>query len=203
MIKLESSMRIFKFIVISIFIYFSVVTNAAQTNLKPADLINAMQSNGHILMLRHSIAPGFGDPDNIQIGDCSTQRNLDESGRNQSKNIGAWLKLNNIKPSAIYSSQWCRCLDTARLLNIGEVEELPSLNSFFQMTENREPNLNHLKQFISIQKPNKSLIIMVTHSVTISAISGQSVASGDGVLLKLNNNSHYEFVSVVRPKLDQ
>lgn len=178
----------------------------AFSNVKVVDksdsaMIAAMQSTGHILMIRHAIAPGFGDPDNIQIGDCSTQRNLDESGRKQSKQIGAWLKSHNITPSAIYSSQWCRCLDTARLLDLGDVKELPALNSFFQMTENRESNLKNLNEFMSKLDTENKLIIMVTHSVTISAISGETVASGNGVLLKLNNTKPFEFLSVVKPVL--
>ena len=164
-------------------------------------LMKAMQSKGYILMLRHAIAPGFGDPDDIEIGDCSTQRNLDEQGREQSRQIGVWLKRNNITPSAIYSSQWCRCLDTARLLDLGEVKELSALNSFFQMAENRESNIKNLKQFISEQHTDKNLIIMITHSVTISAIAGQSVASGDGILLKLNKNASHEFISAIIPDI--
>lgn len=161
-------------------------------------LIETMKSGGHILMLRHAQAPGYGDPDNIKLGDCSTQRNLNDSGREQSTKIGKWLKDNNIKPSAIYSSQWCRCLETAKLLDLGSVEELTALNSFFQKPQDREPNLRDLRKFITQQTPDSDLIIMVTHSVTISAISGQSVASGDGVLLKLNNSDLYEFVGVVK-----
>ena len=189
-----------------IFFLFLGINVSAFSNVKAVDksdsaMIAAMQSTGHILMIRHAIAPGFGDPDNIQIGDCTTQRNLDESGRKQSKQIGAWLKSHNITPSAIYSSQWCRCLDTARLLDLGEVKELPALNSFFQMTENREPNLKNLNEFMSKLDTENKLIIMVTHSVTISAISGETVASGNGVLLKINNTKPFEFMSVVKPVL--
>ncbi len=164
-------------------------------------LIKAMQSKGHILMIRHAIAPGFGDPDNIKIGDCNTQRNLNHQGRKQSREIGSWISDNGIKPSAIYSSQWCRCLDTARLLNLGKVEELKALNSFFQMPQNRDANLSALKEFMVNQIPDNNLIIMVTHSVTISAISGQNVASGNGVLIKLNQSAPYEIIGVVNPSL--
>ncbi len=160
-------------------------------------LIKAMQDGGHILMMRHANAPGFGDPDNFQIGDCSTQRNLDEQGRQQAVKIGDKLRSNNIETDAVYSSQWCRCLDTARLLDMGTVTEMPPLNSFYQMPQNREPNLHALKQFIAEQKTDSKLIIMVTHHVTIAAISGQNVASGNAVLLKLNESAPYEFVGVV------
>lgn len=183
---------------LTLFLSFSLNIQADENNEK---IIKAMQSGSHILMLRHANAPGYGDPDNIKIGDCDTQRNLDERGRKQATEIGQWFSKNNIKPKAIYSSQWCRCLDTARLLDLGEVKELTALNSFFQKTENREPNLNALTKFINEQASNESLIIMLTHSVTISAISGQNVAPGNGVLLKLNESKPYEFISVVKPDL--
>ena len=176
---------------------FSLNVHADESS---SQLIKAMQSKGHVLMLRHAIAPGYGDPDNIKIGDCNTQRNLDSSGRQQSTEIGNWLRQYDIQPSAIYSSQWCRCLETAQLLNLGEVNELNALNSFFQMPQNRDKDLTALKSFIAKQDSDQNLIIMVTHSVTISAISGQNVASGNGVLLKLNSSGSYEFVAVVNPK---
>ena len=164
---------------------------------KPSSLIKAMQVGGHILMIRHANAPGFGDPDTFKISDCSTQRNLDEEGRIQSIKIGEWLQSHKIKPSAIYSSQWCRCLETARLLDLGSVNVFPPLNSFYQKPQNREPSLKNLKQFIAEQTPENDLIIMVTHHVTIAAISGKNVAAGEGVLLKLKPSAPYEFVGVV------
>ena len=193
-------MRLFMFYLfnLTLLLSFNFNAHAKDDNSK---LIKAMQSDGHILMIRHAIAPGYGDPDNIKIGDCSTQRNLDDQGRKQSAKIGEWLRSNNIKPSAIYSSQWCRCMDTAKLLNLGKVQEFSALNSFFQMPQNREADLRTLKQFIGKQAIDNSLIIMVTHSVTISAIAGQSVASGDGVLLKLNKSAPYDFVGVVSAKV--
>ena len=79
---------------------------------------------GTVLFMRHALAPGFGDPDHFSIKDCSTQRNLDETGRAQAQSIGAKLAAANIKFSAIYSSYWCRCLETAQLLGLGAVTPL-------------------------------------------------------------------------------
>ncbi len=190
---------------LNLLILFSFDSSALADNnnitQKNAALITAMQKGGHVLMIRHAKAPGFGDPDNIKIGDCGTQRNLDQNGRIQATKIGDWLRSNKIEVNAVYSSQWCRCLDTAQLLHVGMVKELPALNSFFQMPQNREPSLRALKKFIASQSTNKKLIIMVTHHVTIEAISGQNVASGDGVLLKLNTLAPYEYVGVLSDDL--
>ena len=158
------------------------------------EMIARMEAGGHILMIRHALAPGTGDPANFRIGDCSTQRNLDDRGREQAKAIGDWLRSNGITSARVFSSQWCRCIETAKLLGLGSVSELPALNSFYELTQNREPNLKALRKFIAEQPSNGDLIILVTHLVTISAIANQGVSSGEGVLLKLNEDAPYEIV---------
>ena len=157
-----------------------------------AEMIERMKTGGHILMIRHALAPGTGDPANFRVGDCSTQRNLDDRGREQARAIGDWLRSNGITSAEVYSSQWCRCLDTAKLLGLGTVAQLPALNSFYELTQDREPNLKALKKFIAKQPSDGALIILVTHLVTISAIANEGVSPGEGVLLKLNQDAPYE-----------
>ena len=154
-------------------------------------IVKQLQEGGRILMIRHAIAPGGGDPDDFEIDDCSTQRNLSENGRRQAEQIGQWLRHQGLSEARLYSSQWCRCLETARLLNLGEVIELPALNSFFDRPQDREPNLRALRAFISEQPADGELIIMVTHYVTIAAISGEGVSSGTGVVLQLTGDGEY------------
>jgi phosphohistidine phosphatase SixA len=159
-----------------------------------AEMIMRMKAGGHILMIRHALAPGRGDPANFRIGDCSTQRNLDDRGRKQAKAIGDWLHSNGIISARVYSSQWCRCLETAELLEMGSVAELPALNSFYELTQDREPNLKALRTFITQQSSDGVLIILLTHFVTISAITNEAVSSGEGVLLELNEDAPYEVI---------
>jgi broad specificity phosphatase PhoE len=157
-------------------------------------MIEKMKAGGHVLMMRHALAPGTGDPANFQIGVCSTQRNLDDRGRAQASAIGKLLRSEGITSAKVYSSQWCRCLETAELLQLGAVAELPALNSFYELTQDREPNLKALRKFIGKQPSNGELIILVTHQVTISAIANEFVSSGEGVLLRLNTDAPYEIV---------
>ncbi len=159
-----------------------------------AEMFERMKTGGHILMLRHALAPGTGDPANFQIGDCSTQRNLDDRGREQAAAIGKLLRSKGIASARVYSSQWCRCYETAELLAVGSVAELPALNSFYELTQDREPNLKALREFIAEQPHDGALVILVTHFVTISAIAGEGVSSGEGVLIKLNDDEPYEIV---------
>ena len=94
---------------------FSVPISAASEN----ELVLQMQSGNAVLMIRHALAPGIGDPEEFDINDCSTQRNLDNAGREQAQAIGQWLRDHGIKNVKLFSSQWCRCMDTARLMGMG------------------------------------------------------------------------------------
>jgi len=159
-----------------------------------AEMIERMKTGGHILIIRHALAPGTGDPANFRIGDCSTQRNLDDRGREQAGAIGKFLRSKGITSARVYSSQWCRCLETAELIDMGSVAELPALNSFYELTRDREPHLKALKKFIAEQPSDGVLVILVTHLVTISAIADEGVSSGEGALLKLSRGAPYEIV---------
>lgn len=163
---------------------FSVPISAASEN----ELVLQMQSGNAVLMIRHALAPGIGDPEEFDINDCSTQRNLDNAGREQAQAIGQWLRGHGIKNVKLFSSQWCRCMDTARLMGMGEVTPLPALNSFFESPQDREPNLSALRKFIQNESKPGELIIMVTHQVTISGITGNWTDSGHGKLVRPGND---------------
>jgi phosphohistidine phosphatase SixA len=173
---------------------FLIAMPTAASAADQSDVINRLKAGGHILMIRHALAPGNGDPPNFKIGDCATQRNLDDTGRDQARSIGVWLRNNDVTSARVYSSQWCRCLETARLLNLGPVQELAALNSFYERTQDRGPNLKALNDFISQQPVKGELIVLVTHFVTISGIAGTGVSSGEGVLLALHEEAPYTVV---------
>jgi broad specificity phosphatase PhoE len=156
-----------------------------------------LSAGGRVLMIRHAYAPGTGDPADFRIGDCATQRNLNEVGREQAQRIGGWLRAQGVAAARVYSSQWCRCLETAKLLGLGSVMELPALNSFYGRPEDREPNLSALREFLAQQPAQGQLIVLVTHFVTISAIAGQGVSSGEGVLLALDGRGGFAVVQSV------
>lgn len=156
----------------------------AAAALPPAELARP----GRVLMLRHAQAPGFGDPPEFRIGDCATQRNLDAGGRAQAARIGQRLAAAGIARARVYSSQWCRCLETARLLNLGAVTELPALNSFFGREQQRDARIDELRMFLAGLPVDGPPVVLVTHQVTVSAIAGQGIASGGGVVLQLDGS---------------
>ena len=140
---------------------------------------------GHVLFLRHALAPGFdanGEPDKFKIDDCSTQRNLNSAGRKQAKIIGEKFIEKGIRFRKIYSSQWCRCLETAELLKLGEVIPESSLNSGFNGIFKTEKSLSTLRNILKTLNNEKAPVLMVTHYGTISAITGINVESGGVVV---------------------
>jgi broad specificity phosphatase PhoE len=144
---------------------------------------------GRVLILRHALAPGVGDPANFRLGDCSTQRNLDATGRKQAVALGQRLAQAGIGSARVFSSQWCRTLETARLLALGPVTELPPLNSFFELAENRDSNITALRRFLAKLPADGPLVVLVTHQVTISAITGVYASSGGGVILQVDGSA--------------
>jgi phosphohistidine phosphatase SixA len=157
----------------------------ALANASELNLATRLQQGGHVLMMRHAYAPGFGDPPGFKLDDCSTQRNLDTGGRAQATAIGDWLRRQGVRGAQVYSSQWCRNLETARLLNLGPVTPLPALNSFFEREQDRVGILVALNAFLARQPADGPLLILVTHFVNIEAIAGSGVGSGEAVLLQL------------------
>lgn len=143
----------------------------------------ALRAGHGVALLRHAIAPGTGDPANFRIGDCSTQRNLSDAGRDQARRIGERFRENGIATARVYSSQWCRCLETAELLGLGPVEELPALNSFFRRSGLRGPQTRDIKEWLAKRDRDRPLVL-VTHQVNITALSGVYRASGELVVIR-------------------
>ena len=158
-----------------------------------ADLAKDLNDGQHVLLMRHADAPGFGDPPGYQLDKCSTQRNLGELGKKQSQVIGQWLKGQGITSAKVLSSPWCRCLDTARLLNLGAVISAPELGSFFDDMSLEKQQTKNLEKLIKAQlaNPSKAPLILVTHHVNIQAYTGKVVSVGDMVLVKVNQNGQY------------
>lgn len=157
----------------------------------------ALASEGHVALLRHAIAPGGGDPREFRIGDCGTQRNLSEEGREQARRIGARLRENGIGSARVFSSQWCRCLETAQLLGLGPTSELPVLNSFFQRPERRERQTRALEEWLAGQALD-GLLVLVTHQVNITALTGVFPASGELVVIRRSESGGISVVGSVQ-----
>lgn len=139
---------------------------------------------GTVLLLRHALAPGTGDPPGFTLDDCSTQRNLSSAGREQAMALGDRLRASGISEARVFSSRWCRCLETAELLEVGEVQPDPALDSFFQRRAEGPGRTAAAQERIRSLAPGPP-VVMVTHQVNISALTGQFTASGAGVVIRM------------------
>jgi phosphohistidine phosphatase SixA len=146
-------------------------------------LWQAVRSGDALVLMRHAIAPGTGDPETFTIGKCQTQRNLSEDGRRQARAIGDRFRANGIHQANVFSSQWCRCLETAELLGLGPVEELRVLNSFFQNYERRDTQTAGLKSWIALQNLDQPTVL-VTHQVNITGLTQIYPGSGEMIVVK-------------------
>ena len=174
-------MRVINIILI---IFFSL-TNEIRAEITDK-ILNELQNGGNIIFIRHAYAPGGGDPENFDISDCSTQRNLNDNGRNQSKKIGNLSKTNEVAVDKVISSEWCRCKETA-LIAFNEFKTKNFLNSFYspKFAKNKKKQIKNLKNYINNWDDNKNLVL-VTHYVVISEVLDYASRSGEIVISDRN-----------------
>jgi phosphohistidine phosphatase SixA len=154
-----------------------------------SELSELLKKPDHVLLMRHAIAPGIGDPAGYKLQDCKTQRNLDTTGRAQAQKTGQWMKSQGVSDAIVFTSAWCRCKETAENLAFSMPVLEPSLNSFFDdMRQGPQSNLN-LQKFIvnQLKIKGEKALILVTHHVNIAAFTGENIGSGDMVLAKVNS----------------
>jgi len=137
--------------------------------------------DANIVFMRHALAPGTGDPGNFDITNCNRQRNLDEAGRRQAKEAGDFFRAEQVEFHQILSSRWCRCTETASLLDLGPFTTFNGLNSFFNGHVDKAETIALLKQKLATLD-RKSVTLLVTHQVVIRAITNISPSSGGLVL---------------------
>ncbi len=170
-------MKFIKFLLL----IFITINSPVKADLNQ-NMIYELKQGGKLIFIRHAHAPGGGDPINFDINKCSTQRNLSDSGRKQASEIGSFFKKNNIQVNKVYSSEWCRCKETA-LFAFNEFETKNFLNSFFssKFAKNKDSQIEKLKEFIN-NWDGKNNIIFVTHYVVISEILNYAPSSGEIVI---------------------
>ena len=175
----------FKRIIIIFFIGILNINNNAFSDDK---ILKSLKDGKKLVFIRHAIAPGNGDPNNFDINDCSTQRNLNENGIEESKKIGLFFKNNKIKIDKVLSSQWCRCKDTAKYA-FKNFKTFDALNSFYdeKFAANEAKQIKDLKNYIKRWNSDKNLVL-ITHFVVISSIFNTGASSGEIIISDKNFN---------------
>jgi phosphohistidine phosphatase SixA len=141
----------------------------------------ALRQPGAVAVMRHALAPGTGDPPGFTLGDCSTQRNLDERGRRQARRIGEAFRARGIRVDRVLTSEWCRCRETAELLELAPVEPLPALSSFFGDRVRGEAQTEATEAFLR-GLPKGLRVVLITHQVNVTALTGVYPSSGEMVV---------------------
>lgn len=142
-----------------------------------------LQRGGQVVMIRHGLTdPGVGDPPNFRVGDCGTQRNLNEEGRRESRRLGDALRMRNVPVGQVLSSPWCRCVDTARLAFGREAEVHPALGNVFGRHDREATQLLDLRKLVRAPAAGGNLFL-VTHGSTTLALTGVSPATAEMVVL--------------------
>ena len=169
-------------------IIFFINIFAVNSAYSVEEVLTSLKEGGKIIFISHALAPGNGDPENFDLNDCSTQRNLNQRGIEQSKFIGNIFNKNHIKIENVYSSEWCRCIDTAKFA-FKNYQTFSALNSFYDLRfeANEERQITQLKEFINQWKGNEN-IIFVTHFVVISSMLNIGTSSGEIVITDKNLN---------------
>lgn len=150
-----------------------------------------LASGEYVGLIRHALAPGNGDPDEFSLRDCATQRNLSEEGRDQARRIGSRIT-QAVGAVDVYSSQWCRCLETARLLGFGDVREMPAFNSFYQRYEREPAQTKAMRSWLRQRDVTKPTVV-VTHQVNITSLANMYAGSGEIVFVSTSADGTVQF----------
>lgn len=158
------------------------LTVAGASAALAADAWDALKEPGTVAIMRHALAPGTGDPPDFELGNCGTQRNLNDAGRAQARAIGDAFRAHNIDVDRVLTSQWCRCRDTAELLDLGPVEAFPPLNSFYEDRSTGDRQTRETRELLA-NLPEDERVVLVTHQVNISALTDEFPSSGEVFVL--------------------
>lgn len=162
-----------------------------------ADAWQALRDGGTVAILRHARAPGGGDPPGFRIEDCATQRNLSAEGREQARRTGERFRAEGVQVRRVLSSRWCRSLETARLA-FDAAEPFPPLDSLFGRPVGREGPTDAMREVIRDWRGQDGVLVLVTHQVNITELTGLRPAEGEVVVLKPSDRTGFDPVGTLR-----
>jgi len=167
--------------------FVAALLSLVHVGVSASTLAEKLRSADYVLLMRHALAPGVGDPQGYSLDRCETQRNLDAQGKQQAVRAGNWLRQQGIDKAKVLSSVWCRCQQTAELLAYGPVSIEPSLASFFDTPDRAEAQNQVLQRMLvnMLSQPHRKPLILVTHHVNILQYVGENIGSGDMVLVRV------------------
>ena len=168
----------------------------ARSAVEGEDVAARLRAGGVVIAFRHALAPGTFDPPGFRLGQCSTQRNLNDAGRAQAQRIGAWFRQQGLQPAAVRSSPWCRCMDTATLA-FGRADAWRALGSPRAGTEETNAaSLAELRRAVASASAERGRFeVWVTHMFVLSDLVGGGANSGEGLVLRSTGNGRPEVLA--------
>jgi phosphohistidine phosphatase SixA len=171
-----------RFVLVAVLLSFCTAADVASAD--EAEAWAALRTGRHVALMRHTDAPGgAGDPAGFRLDDCATQRNLSARGRADALRIGARLRSEGIAVERLLSSPWCRCMDTATLLEAGPVETSSTFGNVVVLSDQREALTAGARAVID-KWTGSGILLVVTHGANIAALTGISPASGEIVVVR-------------------
>jgi len=183
-------------------LWLSIISFTAGANKQVTDAHawNELRNGRAIAIMRHALAPGTSDPAGFDINDCATQRNLSDDGRAQARSAGDLFRSNGIELANVVSSQWCRCMETAELLDLAKPQAMPALNSFFDDRSTAQAQTDRLQNTLPRWLNEGSIpTVLVTHQVNISALTGSFASSGEILIITLTDEKVQVLISFPTP----
>lgn len=190
-------MRLLVSVLFAAWLLFPATTTGQPVLDAPLELARA-RDPGIVTLLRHAQAPGVGDPANFTLADCATQRNLSEAGRRYARRLGEALRAVGVRDADVRTSQWCRCVETARLLAVGSVQVAPFLNSFFAGRGDEAASTQALRAAIVQKLDSRRPTLLITHQVNITALTGVVPSEGEAIFVRATAAGSIEVVARVR-----
>ena len=155
-----------------------------------------LRQGGVVAVFRHALAPGTFDPPGFRLGDCDTQRNLNDEGRAQARRIGEWFNERELQPDRVLSSPWCRCIDSATLA-FGAPQVWAALGSPHGYPEpTGAAHLRELRQALSAASARSGRFeVWFTHMFVQSALASDSTRSGEALILRARRSAKPEVLA--------
>ena len=154
--------------------------------------------DGLVVLLRHALAPGTGDPPGFRLGDCATQRNLSSEGRAQARSLGREFQRQRVPVTEVRSSRWCRARDTARLMDLGPVRATPALDSAFTASARQaEKHRVATERIIRDHRGRDGVLVLVGHQVNITDVTGIAPREGEGVVVRADSDGQVMVVGTI------
>lgn len=140
--------------------------------------LDRLKRGGAVLVMRHAdTGPGTGDPPGFRLEDCSTQRNLIESGREQARSLGSALAAAGVRFGTVMSSEWCRCIETAELVFGSVPATWPVLNYTFPTGAEMDKARAKVRALVAGWSGPDNLAL-VTHTPNVASLTGRAAAPG-------------------------